>query len=184
MKIGKVNLSYITLWFAILLILSASFMTQVWTIASRIFGVKPLEFACVIGISLTGLGMLLYISRQKLKFFKLILSLIILCLSFWYAWRQPYFVKRIHTLEYYILGLLAMRDLIKFPDISISKKISYALLLVFIVACLDEGFQALLPYRSGDIPDIITDLIGGFAGIILYLLAKGQNYCPKRIDVI
>ncbi len=133
--------------------------------------------ACIAGIVIIGLGVLLYMSRQRFKISRLILGIIVLGLGFWYAWRQPYFVKRIHTLEYSILGLLVIRDLIKSPDLSLLRKLLYAVLLVLAVACLDEGFQGLLPYRSGDIPDIITDLIGGFAGILTYIIIKipGHN---------
>jgi VanZ family protein len=36
--------------------------------------------------------------------------------------------------------------------------------LVLVAASIDEGMQALLPWRSGQIGDVLLDFLGGTAG--------------------
>jgi len=163
MKPNKGYLSALTIGFGIYIVVSASFARQLWELFSALLGEENLKLVCVIMIFLLGTAIILYIARLRLNPIRLIAGVILLAFSFWYAGRQSYFVKQVHTVEYNILGLLAMRD---------SRKLFFAFLFVLLIAALDEGLQKLLPYRTGDLPDVITDCIGGLAGIFLFLLAS------------
>lgn len=78
-------------------------------------------------------------------------------------------VEKMHVLEYGILAWLAMRDLTEGKR-NLTKSGFLAFVFIFIVACLDEGFQKLLPWRVCDIRDVLTNAISGMLGISLFLL--------------
>ncbi|NQU94849.1 MAG: VanZ family protein [Candidatus Omnitrophica bacterium] len=116
-------------------------------------------------IILTGLPA--YRIRQSIYVFALATVLILL---------QTYFAERLHVIEYGLLGYLALRDFSgKGLRGTISDCIKPALLFVLWVSMLDEGFQWILPYRTGDIRDVITNMASGFLGVIQFSIFRGRN---------
>jgi len=174
-RTNSLYFSALTIAFGIYIIISASFAQQAWGLFSKLLGEGHLKLICVFLIFIVSAIVILFIVRQRFKFLKLTAGIIILVFSFWYAWRQSYFVKNVHMLEYNILGLLAMRDLTGFSRIIVPKKILFSVLFILVIASLDEGLQKLLPYRVGDMQDVVTDVIGGSAGIFLFLLIRTQK---------
>lgn len=73
--------------------------------------------------------------------------------------------ERIHLLEYGLLGILAPASLGGKNGGGIYLR---ALLFIFLVGLLDEGFQWLLPDRVGDWRDVGFNTLGGVWGIALY----------------
>jgi len=169
---NRFRLSGLTLGWAIFIILSASFMSQLWKFLSRLSGEDNLMLFCIVVIFIFATTVLIYIFKRQFSPIRLFAGITMLFLSFYFAWQQPYFVKRIHILEYSTLGLLTMRDYSKFSGINILKKVLFSVLFILVIACLDEGFQWFLPYRVGDIEDVMTNLIGGSTGTALFLLIK------------
>ena len=106
-------------------------------------------------------------SRVNLK--KLSLICVICAAGFIFAWRQPYLSEKAHVLEYGVLGWLAVRDLVKDKG-NILKSLFYALIFVAIIGSLDEGYQKLLPWRVCEIRDIVTNVLSGALGIVLFIL--------------
>jgi VanZ family protein len=100
----------------------------------------------------------------------LLAVIVILITSFLFGWQQPYFVEKMHVLEYGLLGWLAARDLRRNPRSNIVLTILFSILFVLLIGSLDEGFQRLLPYRVGEIRDVITNVVSGSFGVILFLI--------------
>jgi len=70
--------------------------------------------------------------------------------------------ERIHFLEYGILGALIFKATGKG-----TKQNIFAIILLFIIAVIDELIQYILPNRVGDIRDIVMNLTGGVIGLWL-----------------
>lgn len=163
MKLSKFTVAY-----GLYIIISASFMQQVWEFLEKIFG-KPNLTAGAISLSfLIAILILSYIIKIHFSLWRIFVNLGIMGLGFIFAWRQPYFVEKMHVLEYGFLGWLSTRDLNK--SRGLIKVILLAILFVFLISALDEGFQKLLPYRVGDVRDVITNVISGSFGVILFLI--------------
>ena len=81
------------------------------------------------------------------------------------------FEERIHLLQYGLVGLLWTRAYL-------STKLEQSLILPGLLgltaslatACIDEGVQALLPYRVADIRDIGFDALGCLAGVLIGII--------------
>lgn len=84
-----------------------------------------------------------------------------------FAYWQPYVTEKIHILEYGFLGWLAVRDLNR--NKAYVKSAILAIFYIFLIGALDEAFQKCLPYRVGEIRDVVTNIISGLLGIMLFL---------------
>ena len=97
--------------------------------------------------------------------------IVVLVIGLSLAWQIKIIAERIHLLEYGVLGWFVSRDLIRGRSKKL-KDIILAGLFATVVGIIDEGFQAILPYRFFDIRDILFNSLGGIWGIILYLLGS------------
>lgn len=177
MKLSQINqpnkgfVSPLTIGFGIYIIISASFMRQVWGFLSNVFGKNNLQMFCMLVYVLAGIIIISYIIKFRFHILRLTGVMLCLILSLLFAWRQPYFVEKMHVLEYGALGWLAIRDLRRNPRRNIAMTILFSFIFVLIIGGLDEGFQKLLPYRVGEIRDVMTNLISSSLGIVLFLLS-------------
>lgn len=169
-KSGWLLLSPLTLGLAIFIIISAAFMQQVWQYLGRLLGQGTLRFFCLLLYLSTAIFMIFRAVKSGLKPSRIIASVGITVAGFVFAWRQPFFVEKMHVLEYGVLGWLATRDLCSGSCIKKIKPIILSLLFIALIGSLDEGFQKFLPYRVGEIRDVITNVISGGIGITLSLL--------------
>lgn len=169
-KPNKALFSPVTIGFGIYIIISASFIQQVWQFLSKVLGEANLQLIFISLCLLLGMHILLYLIKFYLRSFRIVGGILILASVFLFAWRQPYFVEKLHVLEYGVLGWLAVRDLRRIPSLEITKIILFAIAFILITGTIDEIFQKFLPYRVGEIRDIITNLISGSFGIILFLI--------------
>jgi len=161
------NLSYLTIFIAAFIIISASFMRQLMNFAKIYTGEKG--FISLIGLILLtgGISCLIWTLKTKPSLIRTLGIITILAVGLFLAWQIKIVVERIHILEYGVLGWFVSRDLR-------SKKfrgIILACLFTTIVGIIDEGFQAVLPYRFFDLRDILFNSLGGIWGIFLYLLS-------------
>lgn len=165
------KLSKFSLFLGAYIILSASFMQQVWFIWKKIFGLNTLLLFFVF-LCLWIFFVILYKSiKLKLNIKKIFLISVIYVLGFAFAWRQPFVPEKVHVLEYAVLAWLSLRDLSK-DNKSIFKNLLHTFIFVLIIGSLDEGFQKLLPWRVFEVRDIATNLISGILGIALFCIAK------------
>ncbi|OGW76097.1 MAG: hypothetical protein A2Z72_01915 [Omnitrophica bacterium RBG_13_46_9] len=167
------RLSKITVWLGIYIIISASFMNQLNSFLTRTFGIKAVKFALLFTYFLLVVFYTLYISRKKLPISRIVISLFVFILAFFYLLWQPYIAEQLHIFEYGILGYLALKDLL-LPCKRNLKSILFALFFVTLVGALDEGFQKILPYRTFDPRDIATNATSGFLGSIQYLVYRSR----------
>lgn len=75
--------------------------------------------------------------------------------------------EKIHFIEYSLLGYFAARECL---SSRLTVTIVASLIFVSLISLNDEFFQAILPYRTFDVRDIIFNLIGGSCGCFLLLL--------------
>jgi len=94
--------------------------------------------------------------------------------GFIFAWRQPYLSEKAHVLEFALVGWLAMRDLFN-EGRYLFKGILFALVFTAIIGYLGEGIQKFLPWRVFELRDIITNVLSGILGIILFIITRPKT---------
>ena len=149
--------------------ISAYFMQQAWVAARKIFGINNLLLSIAVIAVLILCLIVIRSLKKRAKPINIISIFIVYALAVVFAWKQPYVTEKTHILEYGILGWLAMRDYSKGGGIRL-KGMAYALVFILIVGCLDEGFQKIIPRGVGEIRDVVTNVISGIFGMILYAL--------------
>jgi len=97
--------------------------------------------------------------KSKICFFFLLIFLFLILLLITRI-EKP--AERIHFLEYGILGAL----IFKATGEKVKQNI-FAIILLFIIAVIDELIQYMLPNRVGDIKDIVMNITGGIIGLCL-----------------
>lgn len=141
-------------------------MRQVWDFLNKIAGQDSTRIACVLLFCIAAVFALIHLFRYRFSLLRLSSSSVIMALAFMFAWQQPFFTEKIHLLEYGFLAWLAARDLHKSnPAV---KTAALAMLYVLLIGALDEVFQKCLPYRVGEIRDVITNVISGAFGTALF----------------
>jgi glycopeptide antibiotics resistance protein len=127
------------------------------------------------------LAAVLAILYQNIKFEFNIKRLVLICAicigGFIFALRQPYLSEKAHVLEFGLLGWLAMRDLTK-QDKYLLKDVLFAFIFAAIIGYLGEGIQKFLPWRVFEVRDIITNVLSGLLGVILFAMSR-----PKITDL-
>jgi len=166
------RLAAFTVAYAGYIIISAAFMQQVWLFLTKAWGRENLYLFCGSLYLLLAVIVLLYVVKSRRHFLRVAGTIIVLVLSFLFAWRQPFFVEKLHVAEYGLLGWLGMRCLRRQRISGIAKATFFSFLFILLVGSIDEGLQKVLPYRVGEIRDVVTNLISGICGIILFLLAN------------
>jgi hypothetical protein len=163
------RLSKPTLFLASYIIGSAIFANQVWDFLAKAMGQQNIRITVSALFIASALFVLILEIRSGFKRWKVIFSLAVVTVAILFAWNLPFFVERIHVMQYGLMGWLVARDLGK-NDKSLARLFFRAILIVLLIASLDEILQKFLPYRVGDIRDVITDAVGGIFGIVLFLL--------------
>jgi VanZ family protein len=77
--------------------------------------------------------------------------------------------KFAHLMAYFILGLLVVRAL--YPMLQ-KYVMRLSLLICLMYAVSDEVHQVFVPGRSGEIRDVLIDMIGVISGIFVFLMMK------------
>ncbi len=171
------RISKITFIFGLFIIASAAFMGQVGSFISGKLG-KP-YFELLIGILflVTAAGLILYLKRGGLGKIKLSIFLAVFVGGFLFAWHLDILVERIHLLEYGLLGWLAIRDTLR-EEKKIIKASIFSALFILGVSIVDEIFQWRLPYRVGDVRDVVFNEVGGLWGMSLFLISVADWRTP------
>lgn len=164
------KLSKSSLIFSAYIVISASFMQQVWFALKRAFGLNTLLISFALLCFLIFFVILYKSIKSGLKIKKIILICIIYVSGLAFAWRQPFVPEKAHVLEYGILAWLALRSLSKDTP-NILKCIFSTFIFVLVVGSLDEGFQKLLPWRVFELRDIATNVISGILGMLLFVVS-------------
>jgi VanZ family protein len=86
--------------------------------------------------------------------------------------------KFAHFAEYAVLALLAARSFYRLSD-STFKRLGAALLVVTAVAAIDEFQQSFNPARTGSPVDVLIDVTGGVAGVVVFYLLERVRRSAK-----
>jgi len=86
-----------------------------------------------------------------------------------------------HFVLYFILGFFFMNFLHFYVKNTI-KKILYYFLLIILYSVFDEIHQYFVPGRYFEIIDILTNIIGGTALIIIFLPKSRSNSIAKKFS--
>ncbi|MFC1512576.1 VanZ family protein [bacterium] len=162
------KLSKITIFYSAYIIISAAFMRQVLNFLKSHLSQNGLSVFVWCIFILAGIPLIYfikkYIFKQKKYLNFLLLSLIII-IGAYYASTFHIIEERVHIALFGLLGFLTVQDFYKqFGRTSII----IALIYSFLIASIDEIFQYFLPYRFGDIRDVLFGTIGALWGIAVY----------------
>lgn len=83
---------------------------------------------------------------------------------------DPIMRKLAHLSIYILLGSLVMECLLTFDNSKI-KKVLISIAFTFLYACSDELHQRFVAGRSGEIRDVLIDILGSLIGIMIVLIA-------------
>jgi len=167
------KLSKLTVFLGVYIIASASFAQQLWKIGQNLLGKTAVLVLITLVFVVIAVMVLSKCFQGKLGSFRIIAVIIVCGLAFTFSWSQPYMTEKAHVLEYGLLAWLALRDLIK-SKLNVILCVLCAAFFVLLVGSLDEGFQKLLPYRVGEIRDVLTNLLSGLFGISLFLATHNK----------
>lgn len=164
--------SKLTIGWGAFIIVSALFMSQVNDRLTALVGDPFLIKSFYIFSSLIFISVLTFMVRARLGGLRIagLFFIGILCIVL--GSLQDYYSEKTHIITYGLLGYLALRDMTRCSPGTKKQNMVTAMAFVLLICLLDEGLQFMLPYRWGDIRDIITSLISGAFGASLYLIVQ------------
>ena len=150
-------------------------MFQLLELLIEIFGESHIRqffyFVSILGAIL----LFFYAIKQNLSFQCLVAVVGIMLLAALLMVCQEIFAEKTHVINYGLFGYFVIRDACR-ASLGTLKSFYYALCFTLLVSILDETFQWILPYRVGDLHDIIVNFLGSLFGLSLYLVLN-----PKHI---
>lgn len=162
----NIKLSKTTIGFASFIIISAIFMRQVLNFLRFSIGTAGISIMIWILFLLCGVVVFRYLKKIQPERWRILLFLLVLLLAVSYALEMEIMEERIHLIKYGLLGWFIAGDVI------IPKKLLFKFLTVIFfcmaVGGVDEVFQIFIPWRVGDIRDVLFAGIGGSIGTLLF----------------
>ena len=178
----NLKISKITIFWAIYVIISASFLRQVSIFLSRNLGRPGLNMMLCVLFLLGGALVFFRLYKSRPTIWRVFLFLGILAAGFFYASQIEIMEERLHLINFGILGWLITKDIGELRKSF--RGVGFSLLFCLFVAIIDEIFQWWLPYRQGDIRDVLFAGIGGMWGISLFLISLNPESSSMRILVV
>jgi len=172
------KLSRFTILYGCYIILSAAFMQQLRSALIDSVGEEVVRIAFKVFCAFLFLAVITWSLRKHLSFVRTGILLLLFALAFFLMSRQPYFSEKTHVITYGFLGFLACRDYLKS---STKKWTAFFVLCLFVttISAADELFQRFLPYRVGDLRDVLTNVLAGFLGILIGCTVTFRNRSRK-----
>ncbi|RJO63671.1 MAG: VanZ family protein [Candidatus Omnitrophota bacterium] len=162
------------------IVISAAFMQQVRNRLFALFGKAVMETSVQLSFALLALCIVLYALTKKAG----VLRIISLCVLCWFAYLfsdwQPYFSEKTHVVTYGLLGYCAAMEFLNAQHCLAWKRVVFALSFAALISGLDELFQAVLPYRVGDVRDFFTNIISALFGVCIFLLHRVPRITLKK----
>ncbi len=94
---------------------------------------------------------------------------------------QP-FVRKLAHFSIYTLGGILIYNMINKYKLTKKRKVIYTAIIGALYATSDEIHQLFVPYRSGQVTDVLIDTCGVITGIILFIITtKIKNFIIKKI---
>jgi hypothetical protein len=168
------KISYISrvsvLW-ALFIIISASFMRQLHSFVVELIsrqGVGIILNVMLVSMFIAAVFCILRLRSHR----RLLLVLLPIAAMAGLAYLMPMPEEKTHILKYALLGFLVSSHMFKSPNLNPKIAFLYAFQFGLVVSLLDEGFQAILPYRVGDLRDVFFDMLSLVSGIMIAAIAK------------
>jgi len=166
----RMPFSKFTWGYAVFIVISASFLTQVRAALVARFG-DPVVRTSFYSAGLM-LGLWLFWAALKRRGLRgLLPALVLLGSAAWMVWKLPYFAEKIHVFSYGLLGFLALQDSSR-AGLKGLRFWGSALLFVTAFNLADELFQAVLPYRVGEWRDVWTNALSCGLGFAFFMLLR------------
>lgn len=160
--------------YGIFLVISASFLQQIFFFLNKILGEYTVGF-CFFCLLIIFIFILIYQAiKNNHTGDKLTLLLSLIIFSVILISVQRFFAERAHVIMYGFLGYWAIKDVCKAKPEKI-KAIIYASFFTLLINISDEIFQAILPYRVGELQDILTNYLSSAIGIMFYFTLNRQQ---------
>lgn len=172
----KIKISKITIFWAVYLIISSSFMRQVLNFILKNLGRTGLDIMLWVIFLLGGVVVFFYLCKSRPAIWRISLFLGIFVLGLFYAAQVKIIEERMHLINFGLLGWLIIKDISRFKNGIMG--IGLSLLSCIFIAIIEETFQWWLPYRVGEIHDVLLAVMGGFWGISLFLSSHQTNDLP------
>ncbi len=158
------QLSPIVIAWSIWIIVSALFMRQILTLVVRIMGHSYVAYLIWLLFGILFLPVVLFELKRLHRV--LLFSAVFLPALFLFS-LLPVAEERFHFLEFGILGWMIMRENSerRFEGILV------ATMLGLCVAAMDESLQLIIPWRVGDVRDILFGTAGSLWGALSYAVS-------------
>ena len=147
---------------------SAFYMRQVLNYLFSVIGNRGVSMMLVFMFLCCVLYICLAVYSQKKSVLKLFLIGTALALVLLIAFRMRILEEKIHLIKYGLLGWLSSRDNIR--TASAHSPVVTGVLVSLLVVIADETLQHYLPWRVGDIRDVVFGITGGISGALIYTL--------------
>lgn len=150
-------------------------MLQLLNFFYKIFGTYNIQLTLYSLSVVAGLILIIYTVKNKYTIIQISMILIILCLGLLLMYSLPIFGEKTHVILYGGLGYLAIKDTQKkMPGLIMP--LLYAVLFTSMVNFLDEIFQGILPYRVGELKDLIINYYCIILGFLLYYAINKKRF--------
>ena len=162
-----------TYLYGALIIISSSFTFQIYKFLEVALGKKALTVFIYLFLFLAVVIVFTYAVKTGpniIQFTSLLLSIL---LTSFLIISLPFLGEKTHVASYGLLGYLSIKDTAG-KERNILKALFLAFMFTLVVNISDELFQGWLPYRTGEIRDVITNIFCSFAGFLFYF-GLGKN---------
>lgn len=150
-------------------------MLQLLEFFYKIFGTYNIQLTLYLLSILAGFILIIYAVKIGYTIAQVSSILLIICIGSLLMYLLPIFGEKTHVILYGALGYLAIKDTQnKIPGLV--KPLFYATLFTSAINLLDELFQGILPYRVGEVRDILINFICTVLGFLLYFALKKKNF--------
>ena len=171
MKKGM-RLSWITIGWGAYIVLSAAFMNQVSLWLASTVGDSFLEGSFWALSILILIAAVAYTYKAHISILRAGAVICVFILMYLLSAWQQYFADKTHILSYGLLGYLASRDLAASGTMTKVRDLAAVMAFVIFISACDEIFQWLLPYRTGEMKDLMTDIVSGALGACLFMITR------------
>lgn len=162
-----------TCLYGVLIIFSSSFTFQIYNFFEIILGKKALMMLIYLILLLAICTVFAYAVKTNPNITQFLFLLLSLLFASFLIIFLPFLGEKTHIISYGLLGYLSIKDTTSKKN-NILKALFLAFTFTMVVNILDELFQGWLPYRVGEIRDVITNIFCSFAGFLFYF-GLGKN---------
>ena len=89
------------------------------------------------------------------------------------------FGEAFHFVEYGVLAILFYRACVTFDD---AASVAVPLLACVIVGVIDEWFQWFIPIRTGEVRDVLLNVVAAGCGLLLAMAVHPPRYLTLSLD--